>query len=120
MYKRLASLPAHHSESGQVSAQRYDQVQTALRYLEPPLRFAIPTLRNLQMIVDNESWVCVDASLNNLPVAAWTAFQTQERGSLHGPVACRISHYHTHAGLVMETALCEMEKHLAQALLPAG
>jgi hypothetical protein len=120
MYKRLADLPAYHSENGQVSARRFNQVQIALRRLDPPLRIPIPGLRNLQMILDDESWVCVDTSLNDMPVAAWIRFQIQGRDNLHTPVACQISHYHAHAGLVMETALREMENHLGEALLPAG
>ena len=120
MFKRLISLPAYHSEDGLVSARCFNQVQIALRRLETPLRFTIPGLRGLQMIVDDESWVCVDASLNDMPVVAWTAFRTQGRDNLHEPVACRVSQYHAHAGLVMDTAVRSLENQLGEALLPVG
>jgi hypothetical protein len=120
MYKRLANLPAYRSTRGQVSARRYNQVHIALNRLGTPLRFPIPGLRNLQMILDDESWVCVDASLNDMPVVAWTEFQAQGRDNLHEDIACRISRYHTHADLIQETALRETENHLAQAMLPTS
>lgn len=120
MFRRLAKLPAYHTEHGLISARRFNQVHIALNRLGSPLRFPINGLRSLQMIIDDESWVCVDASLNDMPIVAWTDFQTQGRDNLHEDIACLVSQYHAHAALIVETALRETENHLTTALRPAS
>jgi len=57
------------------------------------------------------SWTCVDSSLNNLPIVAWTDFQTEARDNLHEPTPCQLSYYHYQAGMLAPRVLdiiCEL------------
>jgi hypothetical protein len=95
----LRSLPKR------LEAAYYNRVRLALRRLGRPLRVALPQHRGLEAILDNDAWVCVDTTRDDLPVLAWRAFGTHGRDSLHKPVDCRLELYHWHAGLIMGTAL---------------
>lgn len=71
MHPRLRDLPRFSSDHVQMPATRYNQVRLGLLRLENPLRFCIPGLRNLSIVLDDDSWVCVDESLDDIPILAW-------------------------------------------------
>jgi hypothetical protein len=108
----LRSLPKR------LEAVCYNRVRLALRRLGRPLRVPLPRHRGLEAILDNDAWVCVDTTRDDLPVLAWRAFGTQGRGGLHEPVDCRLDLYHFHAGLVMGSALDALDTALRELLAP--
>jgi hypothetical protein len=107
----LRSLPKR------LEAAYYNRVRLALRRLGRPLRVALPRHRGLEAILDNDAWVCVDTTRDDLPVLAWRAFGNRGRESLHEPVDCRLDLYHWHAGLIMGTALEALDTALRARLM---
>jgi hypothetical protein len=113
-FQPLRSLPKR------LEAAYYNRVRLALSRLGRPLRVALPQHRGLEAILDNDAWVCVDTTRDDLPVLAWRAFGTRVRESLHEPVDCRLELYHWHAGLIMGTALEALDTALrARLALPS-
>ena len=102
MKSRLEDLHRYDSRADEVDAELFNQVRLALLRLENPLRFPLPGLRHLEMILDEETWICVDESLNDIPVLAWLDFETAGRASLHEPIPCRLFTYHCHADIIIE------------------
>jgi hypothetical protein len=113
---RLRELPALKVIDSVVAARHYNRVRLALARLENPLRFPLPHLRGLDMVLNDQEWVCVDRTLNDLPVLAWTDFQRQDRIALHAPIACRLRFFHAYAGLIVGTLLQDVAVILAERL----
>ena len=101
---------------GNVDANYFNQAQTALKRIGQQIRFKIPTLNHLDLIVQEDAWIIVDRVLNDVPVVAWTDFQTEGRDNLHEPIACEIRLYHFAARMVLKTTLDAMEDILGQSL----
>jgi hypothetical protein len=100
----------------ELSAPRYNRVRLALLRLKRPLRLSLPPLRGLDMLLDDEAWVCMDRTLNDLPVLAWTDFRQQARDAIHLPVPCTLRFYHAHAEIIIDTALSEVDCALSAML----
>lgn len=103
-----------------IEAACYNQVRLALQRLPRPLRIDLPRHRGLELCLEDDIWLCVDAARNDLPVLAWHSFDVGGRVALHEPVACRLNLYHIHAGLVMGTILEELERLLRERLAEAS
>ncbi len=101
-----------------VPAARYNRVRLALLRLGEPLRLDLPDLRHLAVELTATAWVCVDASLDDLPVAAWTDFAP--RDSLHQPVPCRLRLYHAQAELILDRIGTSVDRLLAERLAADG
>jgi len=102
------------SRPGNVDAHHFNQVQTALKRVRQQFRFKIPTLNHLDLIVQEDAWIVVDRVLNDIPIVAWTDFQTEGRDSLHEPIECEIRLYHFAARMILKTTLDAMEDILGQ------
>jgi hypothetical protein len=116
MYTRLDEVPVLEYRDAQIGAHRYNRVQIALKRLGEPLRWQIPKLKHLDLIIEREAWIVVDRVLNDVPVVAWTDFQAEHRENLHEPVKCRVRYYHAHAGMILERTLKSMETLLGDEL----
>jgi len=116
MYRRLDSVPVFEYRDGELPAHYYNDVQVALKRLGEDLRFAIPRLKHLDLILQKDAWIIVDRVLNDVPVVAWTDFQAAHRNSLHEPIPCRIRLYHMHGALIMARTLEAMELILGEML----
>ncbi len=101
---------------GNIDANYFNRARTALKRVGQQIRFKIPTLNHLDLIVQEDSWIVVDRVLNDIPVVAWTGFQTEVRNSLHEPIACEVRLYHFAARMILKTTLDAMEEILAQSL----
>ena len=109
---------------GKIEAHYFNQAQTAMKRLNmssgkqngKQIRFKIPTLNHLDLIVQEDSWIIVDRVLNDIPVVAWTDFQTEDRDNLHEPINCEIRLYHFAARMVLQTTLDAMEEILGQSV----
>jgi hypothetical protein len=113
---RLREVPALKVMDSVVAAKHYNRVRLALARLENPLRFPLPHLRGLDMLLAENEWVCVDRTLSDLPVLAWTDFQVSDRNALHVPVPCRLRFFHAYAGLIVGTLLQDVTVILAERL----
>jgi hypothetical protein len=105
MFSHLADLPRYSSAECELDAALYNRVTIALRRLGSPLRFPLPWLRHLDMILDDETWIVVDNSLNDIPIMAWLDFQVGHRNALHTPIPCKFYTYHCHAEAIRPQVL---------------
>lgn len=115
----LDDIPVFDRSRRTVPASYFNRAKLALLRLGKPLRLNIEGLRNLDLILDDDLWVCVDSSMNDLPVIAWLDFETVHRSALHEPIGCEIRYYHSHAGMIRDRILEAMDKQLAERLHPA-
>jgi len=67
-------------------------------------------------MLQKDAWIIVDRVLNDVPVVAWTDFQTEHRTTLHEPIKCRIRLYHAHGAIIMQRTLEAMELILGEML----
>ena len=58
----------------------------------------------------------VDHSLNDMPVIAWTNFETEHRETLHENINCEIRLFHYAAEMILERTLDAMEILLSEEL----
>ena len=116
MRSRIDEVPKLRSENAVIDAGRFNRIRLALLRLGSPLRVPLTGLRGMDIIVDNKAWVCVDRTLYDLPVLAWTDFGFTERPGLHKPVNCVLHFYHVHADLITETVLATLVQALSEQL----
>ena len=116
MKTRIENVPKLKTERMLIDGARYNQVRLGLLRLENPLRLRLTGLRGMDIILDNTAWVCVDRTMYDLPVLAWTDFGLSARDALHEPVCCQLHFYHIHADLIIETVLATMTSVLTQLL----
>jgi hypothetical protein len=99
----------------QMDANYFNRAQTALKRAREQIRFKIPTLNHLDLIVQKDAWIVVDRVLNDMPVVAWTDFQTEGRDNLHEPIPCERRLYHFAARMIVNTTLQAMDAILSQS-----
>ena len=116
MYTRLEDMPVFESYPTQLDAVHYNHVQYALHHLSDSIRLQIPRLKHLDLILEKQAWIIVDRVLNDVPIAAWTEFETAHRDDLHQPIKCKQKLYHMHARLVLEHTIEAMELLLGEQL----
>ncbi len=114
MKTRIEDVPKLRTEQTTIDAPRYNQARLALLRLGTPIRLPLAGLRGMDLILDHHSWVCVDRTLYDLPILAWTDFAARQ--GLHKPADCLRHYYHINADLISETVLSTMATLLAERL----
>ncbi len=109
----LRDIPVYALTTDTIDAGRYNRVRVVLRRVANPMRVELRGLRGLDLILDDGAWVCVDRTLNDVPVLAWTGFRTRERTGLHQPVVCELRYYHAHAHMIRDKVLGLMDRVLS-------
>jgi hypothetical protein len=105
MRSRLENIPVYDTKVCDIRAQDYNLVKIALKRLGSPIRLEIPNLRTLDFILEDEVWVIVDRSMNDIPVVAWLEFDEHHREGLHEDIKSERRTYHTHALIIVDKAL---------------
>jgi len=116
LYTRHNEVPQLGARAGKVDAVFYNHVQTALKHLGSQIRLKIPKLKHLDLILQKDAWIIVDITLNDVPVVAWTNFETRGRTSLHEPIQCEIRFFHYAASMILNRTLEAMELMLGELL----
>ena len=116
MKKRLEGLPRYSSEKTSVPAELFNLVRLSLVRLGSPLQFPVPGLKNIEIVLDAETWICFDSSLNDIPVLAWTEFEASHRDSLVEPIACQYYTYHVHADKIFDAVVKYLADYLDERL----
>ena len=98
-----------------IDAACYNRVRLALLRMGSPLRLEIPGHR-LDMVLTDRAWMGIAPWQMEIPMLVWTEFRPRPRRSLHEPVSCMLHLYHMHAGLIMGTALDDLDKLLIERL----
>lgn len=110
------NFPVLDSEPVLMAAQRYNRARLALLWLENPARLDLAGMHDLELILTDSAWLCIDTGLGNLPVMAWREFRRERRLALHEPVLCRIDYYTMHAGRMRDGVLEVMDRLLMARL----
>jgi hypothetical protein len=116
MKSRIDDIPKLKTEATRIDGHIFNQACLALSRLDNPLRIKLPGLRGMDILMDGQAWACVDRSLYDLPVLAWTDFVLNDRRSLHEPVDCVLHFYHIHADLIGDTILDAVHRELTLRL----
>jgi hypothetical protein len=116
MYTRHDEVPVYEYRDGVIAAVHYNTVQTAFKRLGREIRLSIPQLKTLDLILQRDAWIVVDRALNDLPIAAWTNFDSARREALHAPVHCQLRLFHAHGGVITKRVLEAMELLLSERL----
>lgn len=116
MKSKLEGIPRYSSRSTDVPAALFNEIRLSILRLDESIRFPIPGLRSLEVILDKETWIVVDASLNDVPVLAWVDFETEHRSNLHEPIKCKLYTYHAHTDVIMDTVMRELHRELDRRL----
>lgn len=99
-----------------VDVNYYSHVLVALKRLGKQVRFRIPKLKHLDLILQKDVWVVVDRALYDYPIVAWTEFEVHGRETLHEPVKCKIRYFHANATMIKARTLEAMEMLLGEEL----
>ncbi|MEJ2346005.1 MAG: hypothetical protein P8090_11450 [Gammaproteobacteria bacterium] len=118
MRSRLDDLPRYATRTYRMPAARFNAVRLALLRLGEPVRFALPGLRTLEMVLEQQAWICVDSGLNDFPVLAWVDFEAGGRNALHEPVSCMLYTYHAHAHIIEARVLQAVSEFVDRRLHP--
>lgn len=113
---RIADLPTLNRMTSEVDAAHFNAIRLGILRLGAPLRIAMTGLKNLDIVLENQLWVCVDNSLDDFPIVAWMNFAVSERAGLQDPVQCEIRFYHSHAGMIMKRLLDITQKEIEEKL----
>lgn len=105
MIKRLTDIPVYSSTQATIDAEIYNTIRLATQRLPLPIRLSLPRFHYIDLVIDHDSWACVDRSINDLPIVAWTEFDISQRAALHLPLSCKISRYHFQSEQIAEGAL---------------
>ena len=115
-YTRHNEVQFLDSHQDTIEAKYFNIAQTALKRSKDPIRFKIPGLKHLDLLIQPDAWIIVDRVLYDMPIVAWSGFKTEGRNNLHEPVACEVRLYHFAARMVLNTTLNAMQEMLGQTL----
>lgn len=113
---RINETPVYAQRDDFIEAKHYNLWRRARRRFGSPIRIELPGVSGMELLLEDDAWVVVDARQYDVPVLAWTDFQDKERGALHTPVACHLNYYHFAASRLRAKALELMEQALENKL----
>jgi len=99
-----------------MEASYYNEVQTALKRFGKQIRFPIPKLKHLDLILQKNAWIVVDRALSDFPVLAWADFELENRQSLQDEVPCEVRIFHYAASMILRRTLEAMDLVLGEKL----
>lgn len=100
----------------EIEASTFNLVRLALARLANPLRVSLIDHRCLDVILDLQQWICVDACKDDQLIMVWREFDMQHRAALHESINCKLYLHHMHASLIMGTARDDLAKSLNELL----
>ncbi|MDX1594388.1 MAG: hypothetical protein R3298_09065 [Gammaproteobacteria bacterium] len=108
-YTRHDEVPVFERREATLDANRYNRACLVRKHAPGGrLRLALPTLRHLDLILQEDAWIVVDRDLGDIPLLAWSGFEVDPEERLHRPVACGLRLYHAQAGLLLGRVLEEL------------
>ena len=112
MMRRLSEVPVYSTRETYVPAANYNHVMLAMLRLSDVIRFPLPGFQYIDVIIDRDSWACVDSSLYDMPMVAWLNFDVKSRDNLFKPIRCTENHYHFMSGMIARNALEHIDDQL--------
>jgi len=117
MDARLADMPVIAQRDDHLEAEVFNVWRRARNRFGAPLRFADLGLKQMEMILTDRYWVCVDAVNHDCPVLAWVEIEDDDRDSLHLPIPCKLNYYHFAASALRAKVLDRVKELLEQRLI---
>ena len=94
MVTRIHDMQPYSTHTEKMDAALYNLWRRVRLHITLPTRLKLSALKSMRLVLENDCWVVVDSSHNDLPMIAWLKFQDAGRDSLHTPVACTVNYYH--------------------------
>lgn len=116
MTTRIGDMQVIAARHCELEASLYNLWRRARLHLGSPLRLPMPDLKQMVLILEDDSWVVVDEVQYDLPVLAWVNFQDRHRDNIYKPVPCTLNFYHYMASSIRGKVLALMGEQL-EALL---
>lgn len=113
---RLAEMPVIARRDDYLEADVFNLWRRARMRLGSPIRLTGLGLRQIEMILTDTYWVCVDAVQYDCPILAWVGLDDRNRDSLHKPIPCTLNYYHFGASAVRLRALLKAREILEERL----
>lgn len=120
MVTRIHDMPVYSTRADEITASLYNLWRRTRLHLTLPIRIELPQLKQMALILEEDSWVLVDQCQFDLPVIAWLDLQDSGRSSLHTPVNCTVNYYHHLAERIHDKVLTLMASALEQRLHGTG
>jgi hypothetical protein len=102
----------------EIPATCYNRARLAMIRLGKPLRISLTRHRGLVVVLSDTAWYCLDSLAEDQLIMVWRGFASAGRDDLTEPVACEQLLYHHCAGLVMGSALDDLEQAVEALLAP--
>lgn len=118
MYSRLADFPVFDEYPSRIPAEVWNVWRRTRRRWPrvAQLRFALPGLVPMEIVLEERLWVCVDPTLCDAPMLVWKHFADAGRVDLAAPVACTVLQYHFGGSRIREPVLRAMAEELERRL----
>ena len=116
MTTRIENMPVYATQADQMEAPLYNLWRRARLHLGSPLRLPLPGLKQMVLILEDDSWVVVDEVQYDMPVLAWVKFQDNDRDNLHKPIPCTLNYYHYLASRLRAKVMARMAEALEARL----
>jgi len=116
MDARLAEMPVIARRDDYLEADLFNLWRRARNRLGCPLRLSDLGLKQMEMILTDAYWVCVDAIQYDCPILAWVGLDECNRDSLHKPIPCTLNYYHFAASAVRLRVLLKVREILQERL----
>ena len=75
MSTRIDTMPVYATRPCQLDASLYNLWRRARLHLGSPLRLPLPGLKQIVLLLEDDSWVVVNEGQYYLPVLSWVNFQ---------------------------------------------
>ncbi|MCP5369052.1 MAG: hypothetical protein H6907_07540 [Hyphomicrobiales bacterium] len=116
MDARLADMPIMAQRPDRLEAEVFNVWRRARQRWGDRLRLGDLGLKEMQVVLTDRYWVCVDALRHDCPVLAWVDIEDAGRDSLHLPIPCKLNYYHFAASALRAKVLDRVREVLEQRL----
>lgn len=116
MDARLADMPIMAQRDDVLEAEIFNVWRRARLRWGTRIRLENLGLRQMEVILTDRYWVCVDAIRHDCPILAWVDIQDADRDSLHRPIPCKLNYYHFAASAVRAKVLQRVRQILEKRL----
>ena len=73
---QIDKLTAVHTLNKVIDHTDYNRIRLALQRIKQPIRVTLADMRCLDVIIENDCWICIDTCMNDCPIMAWVSFET--------------------------------------------
>ncbi len=116
---RLAEMPILAQRLDGIDSRYFNVWRRARARFGKTIRLALPGLKQMELVLTDGYWVCVDAVQNDCPILAWVNIEGAGRDALHSTVQCKLNYYHFAASALRARVLDAMERELEKRLKSA-